>query len=67
MSESLNKNFRQNLVDRITKTNGPKMANRGRTILFRNESYQGLIEVMGNFPFQKNLLDFMLNRITNIP
>ena len=67
MSKSVNKNFRQNLVNRVTKTNGPKMANRGRAILLRDESYQGLIKIRGDFPFKKNLLDFRLNRITNIP
>ena len=67
VSKSMNKNFRQNLVNRVTKTNGPKMANRGWAILLRDESYQCLIKIRGDFPFNKNLLDFMLNRITNIP
>ena len=47
MFESMDKNFRQNLVNRVTKTNGPKMANRGRAILLRSESYQGLIKMGG--------------------
>ena len=47
MFESMDKNFRQNLVNRVTKTNGPKMANRGRAILLRSESYQGLIKMEG--------------------
>ena len=68
MFESMDKNFRQNLVNRVTKTNGPKMANRGRAILLRSESYQGLIKMGGGgVPIKKNLLDFILNRITNIP
>jgi len=43
------------------------MANRGRAILLRDKSYRGLIKIRGDFPFKKNLLDFRLNRITNIP
>ena len=67
MSKYMNKNFRQNLIDRVTKTNRPKMANRGQAILLRNESHQGLIRIGGDFPIKKNLLDFIPNKITNIP
>ena len=67
MSKPLNKNFRQNLIDRVAKTNGPKVANRSQAILFGNESNQGLIEVVGDFTILKNLLDFMLHRSTDIP
>ena len=63
----MNKNFRQNPIARVTKTNRPKMANRGQAILLRNESHQGLIRIGGDFPIKKNLPNFILNRLINIP
>ena len=67
VSKYMNKNFRQNLVDRVTKTNRPKMANRGQAILLRNESHQGLIRMGGIFLSRKIFLISYLTKSPTFP